>query len=85
MSLNFDDYRNTKTYSSAKEDREMWEAYRAEENRLHDLFYADFCAELGIVGHPKADALFEKAWEHGHSSGYSEVMQYGYDLVGLIR
>ena len=26
-------------------------------------------SHLGLVGHPKADALFELAWEYGHAAG----------------
>ena len=30
------------------------------------------------------DALFSKAWEHGHSSGYHEVEYYYCDLADLV-
>jgi hypothetical protein len=61
------------------------EAYNAETGRLQELFRQDFYAELGIELNPKRATLFSKAWEHGHSSGYSEVMNCGYDLVELIE
>lgn len=41
--------------------------------------------KYGVVGHPKADRLYELAWEHGHSSGYSEVEIYYDDFVELVK
>lgn len=38
-----------------------------------------------MTDNPKKDKLFEKAWEYGHSSGHSEVLNYYDDLVDLIR
>jgi len=41
---------------------------------LDDKFRTDAIHEAGLTGHPKADKCWEKAWEHGHSSGNSEVL-----------
>lgn len=41
--------------------------------------------EYGTAGNPKAELLWCKAWEMGHSSGYSEVENYYLDLVELIQ
>lgn len=53
--------------------REARDAYRAEDNRLTQQFRADLEAEYGLTGHPKADKLWNLAWEEGHSSGLNEV------------
>ncbi len=40
--------------------------------------------ELGLVGHPKASALWSKAWNLGHANGMSEVEHYYRDLADLL-
>lgn len=55
------------------------EAYRRDVNRLeHEVFRADLEAEYGTADHPKAQKLWDKAWEHGHSGGLNNVL-YWYD------
>jgi hypothetical protein len=45
----------------------------------------DLLVHLGVkLDHPKADLLISKAYEHGHSSGYSEILNSAEDLVDLI-
>lgn len=58
--------------------------YRDEQARLHTEFEKDLYEDLGIEDNPKKEKLFTKAWEFGHSSGYSEVYNYACDLVDLI-
>ena len=41
--------------------------------------------EHNLVGHPKADLLFEKAWDLGHASGLQDVESYYADLAELIK
>jgi len=75
---------------------EFRDAYYVEERRLNELFKQDLLVELGLltlgahrcelVKHPKADLLFDKAWELGRSSGLPlEVVNYAYDLVDLVK
>ena len=59
-------------------------ARRVDATRLQEQFKKDIEAEYNMVGHPKADLLFEKAWDMGHSSGYNEVAQYYNDLHELV-
>jgi hypothetical protein len=51
--------------------------------------YADhrlaLAEEYGVVGHPKLNLLYDKAYSLGHSSGYNEVGIYFGELVDLIR
>ncbi len=61
------------------------EEYNRQESSIDKRFFEYFCEELDIVGHPKAALLYAKAYEHGHSSGHAEIMNYGEILVNLIR
>jgi hypothetical protein len=65
--------------------RAAFMAYQNETTRLRNLFEDDVKKDLGIIDHPKAGLLLDKAWELGHSSGFSEVYNYASDLVDLIR
>jgi hypothetical protein len=58
--------------------------YNDEEIRLDQLFKFDLEEEYGTSGHPKADLLYTKAWERGHSSGLSEVAGVYSDLSELL-
>ena len=61
------------------------QAHQAETTRLQEEFFDDVKADLGIENNPKADKLLAKAWERGHSAGYSEVYNEACDLVDLIQ
>lgn len=50
-----------------------------------DEFKADAFEELDITGNPKAELLFNKAYEAGHSNGYSEVWIQMTNFVDLIK
>lgn len=65
--------------------KQAMQAYTNEAMRLQDAFRQDLLEELGVTDHPKADLLISKAWELGHSSGYSEVVNWAYDLVDFLR
>jgi hypothetical protein len=75
-------YENNVPYASDKEQRRR---HRDEEHRLNDVLRADLEQEHGVVGHAKADRLWALAWEHGHSSGYGEVITYYEDFVTLVQ
>lgn len=78
-------YRTQLPYARATHDRPVYEAYEADINRLHQLFRSDLEHEFGMVGHPKADALFRLAWEHGHASGHAEVASYYSEFAELAK
>jgi len=40
--------------------------------------------EQGTTGHPKAQHLWDLAWEHGHANGYLEVCFWYSELKVLI-
>ncbi len=60
--------------------------------RYHDLEEAKVrevrhrCeVEHGLVDHPKADLLWQKAWSRAHSFGLESVVAQYADLVELVR
>jgi hypothetical protein len=57
----------------------------ADQKECREAFKRDLLADLGIADHPKADRLFELAWDYGHASGYSEVYNYALELVDLLN
>ena len=59
-------------------------AYSEDERRLESQFKADLEAEYKMIGHPKADLLWGKAWDHGHANGLHEVAFYYGDFVELV-
>lgn len=65
---------------------EELDKWREEDNRLRGVFYEDLLAEHGI---PKDDELASlllgKAWEDGHSGGYSDVASVFHDLVSIYE
>ena len=76
----------TRAYDDAKA---AYDAARrehgAESGRLTALLQADLEAEYGVTGHPKAELLWSKAYDRGHSSGMGEVISVWVDLVELIQ
>jgi hypothetical protein len=59
--------------------------YNDETGRLTNMFKQDLFAELGIVGHPKAEKLYSIAWDRGHSGGLADVESVAWDLLPLIQ
>lgn len=55
---------------------------KAREKKDHKLKLAQ---EHGLVDHPKLDLLYEKAWQHGHANGWSEVAFWFENLSELVR
>lgn len=73
-------------FDQAKKDYESARrAYNEDNGRLGTLFRVHLELEHGMTGHPKADKLFAKAEENGHSSGMSEVAVIYADLVELVK
>jgi hypothetical protein len=75
-----------------KTEEELRQARRVEREKQRESahqeymeFKAELLEELGIASHPKADMLFDIAWEKGHSGGYNEVRYEAEEMVGLIR
>lgn len=60
-------------------DRRILEAVRRANHRMA------LEREHGVTGHPKAEMVYELAWEYGHANGYGEVATIYDDLVELIK
>ena len=58
--------------------------YNKESTQLNEKFKHDSLEESGMLGHPKADQVFSKAYEMGHSSGLYEVFDYLIELSELF-
>lgn len=59
--------------------------YRENGGKLMDQFRSDLEAEYEMTDHPKASLLWEKAWERGHSGGFSDVYSAYADMVELVK
>ena len=68
-----------------EEYQKIKDAYGKMESELHQQFRKDLEEENGMTDHLKRDALFNKAWEDGHSSGINEVALVYSDLVDLVK
>ncbi len=59
--------------------------YREALRKLDERFKQDVLCENGLAGHPKAEKVWDLAWEEGHSSGYSEVANRVERLTELVK
>lgn len=59
-------------------------AYRARECELIDQFKDDLEKEFGMTENPLKDQIYSYAWEHGHSSGFTEVYSHYDDLASTF-
>ena len=59
--------------------------YHEETKRLQEEFRKDLIAEYKMSHHPKANKLFNKAWDMGCAGGLEEVEYYFRDLVELFH
>lgn len=65
--------------------RERAAAYYARTAALEAEFRCDLELAYNMIGHPKADLLYFKSWEKGHSAGLHEVANVYSDLVELVQ
>lgn len=64
--------------------RDLVASYHARSAALEAEFRHDLEVAFGMMGHAKADLLYSKAWQMGHSAGLNEVASYYSDLVDLV-
>lgn len=80
-------YENAVEYPSRsapnRAERQM--EYRKGQMVAEARFKADLEEEFGLSGHPKAQRLFDLAWQEGHSSGYNEVLNYYSEFSDLLK
>lgn len=78
-------YESKIKYQSGKAAKPQREEYHADRDRLRDLFRDDLFKENDLINHPKAQVLWELAWEEGHANGYAEVVMYFEKFLPLIK
>lgn len=84
---------NNKTWGEALDqweiDSQAFTEKRKQYGVLTDEVISEFKQELakyyGVENHPKLDSVWEFAWEHGHSSGFSDIAIYFDQFVQLIK
>lgn len=65
--------------------REHQRKYSAESSRLMMLFRADLESDNSMTNHPKANILWDMAYDRGHSSGYESIVSEYEELVELVK
>ena len=88
--LPYPPYQKERTEEQKAEERSMKDAWRQDKYRLKGVFSADLKkyaeAELGkTITDEQHSTIFAKAWEDGHSSGYSEILIYADDIIGVVK
>jgi hypothetical protein len=78
--MDFAKYKNPIEYTPAT--RQAWSRVEGE---LNQQFRDDALKEVGLFDHPKAGAIYAKAWEYGHAYGFYEVFNYLSDLAPLFK
>lgn len=63
----------------------LMDEYQKESRRLEDKFMNDALADVGLSNHPKKTLIYSKAYEKGHSGGFSEIYYELSDLADLVR
>lgn len=61
------------------------EAYRREERRLVALFREELAREHALLFHSKEELVWQKAWDHGHANGLSEVAYWYEEFAELVE
>lgn len=59
--------------------------YREEENKLCDQFENDCAEAFEMTNHPKRQAVWSKAWEHGHANGYHAVLDWYSEFAEIAK
>jgi hypothetical protein len=54
-------------------------------NMVYDDFRRDLIEDRGLTNNPKVKMLYDKAWEMGHSSGFSDIIYYFDEMSELIK
>lgn len=60
------------------------EEYRLDELRLKQTFKRDLEDEYDTYSHPKAQKLFDMAWERGHAKGHQSIAAEYAELAELL-
>ncbi len=64
---------------------EIYQIRANEEAKKVSDFWTAIGAEFDMTNHPKFEKLKEKAWEHGHASGFDDVRNCFIDLLDIVK
>ena len=64
--------------------KERRKLYSEAVHKVELRFRADLLESLGIQNHPKANKLYDMAWDDGHSEGYHRVAEVAETLAELL-
>lgn len=64
--------------------RTMIEDYRNESSLRRTNFKTALEEEYGLQNHPKKDRIWRKAWDDGHSGGWTDILNIYNELFDLI-
>ena len=59
--------------------------YNKRKDKILKDFKNEILNELGLIKHPKADLLFNMAWEYGHGCSFSDVIICAEDFARLLE
>jgi len=60
-------------------------AIRRANHLLKNNLKQDLLSENKLTNHPKADKIFDLAWEYGHANGLLEVVGHFEEFMELIK
>lgn len=83
LDTTFNKYKNLFSYQPYG--TQKYTAYQKEQYRLESLFYSDCAKQYNYTNNAKRAILESIAWEHGHSSGFSEIHNWILILLPLIE
>lgn len=58
--------------------------YRKQARKLEDKFKKDALKDVGLADHPRANQIFDYAWDKGHAFGYHDVYCHLQDLSEML-
>lgn len=64
---------------------EQKKEYHQAQEQITQGFKRDLLEYLEVSNHPKAETLWNLAWDHGHGSGYNDVAGYAEDFSELMK
>jgi hypothetical protein len=79
-------YYSTKLpYVTNSKDPVGHDAYNYDQYRLDVEFKRDALEYVGLTNHPKRNKVWSMAWDHGHSSGWSEILYWIVEFSELLN
>ena len=71
-----------KQTAAIRDEQQAWSSRNA---ALHAQFRIDLETETDMLGHPKAELLYDKAYARGHAYGVDEIYSHYMDMLELVK